>query len=419
MTNPSRYLRQINVFIASPNDLNSERELFPKVLEKVNRIKAKPKGIVLEPVGWEDTLPGMGRPQEKINEDVVRSDLVVMLLWKRWGTNTGKYSSGFEEEYNVALDSRREIWMYFRAVSSDILADPGVQLKQVLAFRDRIETEKRLLFRMYDDEDNWREIFLDDLCKWLDRLPPDSPPDQPPRLPPDLVEPKIPHIEKVLHGISREIEKTEVHKKKIALDLARKAWELAGKSRFSEAEWYFSRAIDSYPGPEIYEEYSSFLKTIGAPSRAKTILLERENREYDVFICHASEDKVIARPLAEALRSRGLRVWYDGFSLTLGDNLAFSIDRGLANSRFGVVILSPSFFNKKWPQKELDGLIAQETAYSKVILPIWHKVDSDYVAHYSPVLAEILAISTDKGLDVIINEIAKVVSRRRLQHKNQ
>ena len=53
---------------------------------------------------------------------------------------------------------------------------------------------------------------------------------------------------------------------------------------------------------------------------------------WDVFISHASEDKeAIARPLAEALRSHGLRVWYDEFALRPGNSLRESIDRGLVS----------------------------------------------------------------------------------------
>lgn len=60
---------------------------------------------------------------------------------------------------------------------------------------------------------------------------------------------------------------------------------------------------------------------------------------------HASEDKAaLARPLAERLRAEHVEVWYDEFSLSVGDSLRRSIDRGLSQSRFGIVVLSPSFF---------------------------------------------------------------------------
>ena len=80
--------------------------------------------------------------------------------------------------------------------------------------------------------------------------------------------------------------------------------------------------------------------------------------EYDAFISHASEDKEeLVRPLADALVERGLKVWYDEFNLTVGDSLRRSIDKGLAKSRFGIVVLSSSFFAKNWTQYELDGLV--------------------------------------------------------------
>lgn len=131
---------------------------------------------------------------------------------------------------------------------------------------------------------------------------------------------------------------------------------------------------------------------------------------WDIFISHASEDKdVVVRPLAERLRSLGLKVWYDEFTLLLGDSLRQSIDHGLANSRFGVVILSSSFLAKNWPRKELDGLFSRETEGEKIILPVWHNIDKAELARYSPMMADRIAVSTSKGLDAVVKEIMKVV----------
>lgn len=132
--------------------------------------------------------------------------------------------------------------------------------------------------------------------------------------------------------------------------------------------------------------------------------------EWDLFISHASEDKdSIARPLAVNLKEKGVFVWYDEFTLTLGDSLRKSIDKGLLKSKFGVIILSPHFFNKQWPQKELDALFAKEMNGDKVILPVWHNVTFDDVLAYSPTLADKLGVSTSKGLDYVVNEIKKVL----------
>jgi len=132
---------------------------------------------------------------------------------------------------------------------------------------------------------------------------------------------------------------------------------------------------------------------------------------WDVFICHASEDKdAVARPLAEALREAGLSVWYDEFTLTLGDSLRRSIDRGLASSRYGVVILSPNFFRKRWPQHELDGLVSREIDDGeKVILPIWHGMSKEEVLEYSPTLADKFGMPTSRGLNVVVQEVLRVV----------
>lgn len=135
---------------------------------------------------------------------------------------------------------------------------------------------------------------------------------------------------------------------------------------------------------------------------------------YDVFISHASEDKEdVARPLAVHLQQLGLSVWLDEFELTLGDSLRRSIDKGLSRSRFGVVILSPAFFAKEWPNRELDGLVAREDGSEKIILPIWHNVGKHEVAQFSPILADKLAVSSSGGIANVAEQINNAVTRAR------
>lgn len=120
-----------------------------------------------------------------------------------------------------------------------------------------------------------------------------------------------------------------------------------------------------------------------------------DGRTFDVFISHASEDKdEVVRPLATALRAAGLSVWYDEFELRIGDSLRRKIDRGVGSSRFGVVVLSDSFFGKGWPEYELDGLVTKSVSGDQVILPIWHNVTKKQVIGYSASLADKLARST-------------------------
>lgn len=136
---------------------------------------------------------------------------------------------------------------------------------------------------------------------------------------------------------------------------------------------------------------------------------------YDVFISHATEDKdEIVRPLASALVHEGLRVWYDEFELRIGDSLRRKIDSGLARSRFGVVVLSHSFFAKNWTQYELDGLVTREMTGEQTILPLWHKITKSEVMAQSPSLADKVARNTsDFTVDEIAHEIADVIKNPR------
>ena len=116
---------------------------------------------------------------------------------------------------------------------------------------------------------------------------------------------------------------------------------------------------------------------------------------YDVFISHASEDKAeVVRPLAEQLRTMGLRVWYDEFEMRVGDSLIRKIDHGISNSRFGLVVLSPSFIGKGWTEYELDGMVSNQVKGRQRILPIWHDLSSEDVLEYSASLADKVALST-------------------------
>lgn len=134
--------------------------------------------------------------------------------------------------------------------------------------------------------------------------------------------------------------------------------------------------------------------------------------QYDFFISHASEDKEeFVRPLVEELSKLDLKIWYDEFTLKIGDSLRRSIDQGLANSRYGIVVLSSAFFAKNWPEYEFNGMIAKEMNGVKVVLPIWHKVSKDEVLRYSPSLADKLALNSSlKSVVEIAKELADLLN---------
>ncbi|MDM8564846.1 toll/interleukin-1 receptor domain-containing protein [Candidatus Halobeggiatoa sp. HSG11] len=143
-------------------------------------------------------------------------------------------------------------------------------------------------------------------------------------------------------------------------------------------------------------------------------LTENNEETHDVFISHASEDKDdLVRPLAKALSDEGLNVWYDELTLRIGDSLRQKIDKGLANSRVGLVVLSPSFIKKGWTNYELDGIVTKVISGEQVLLPIWHNITKQQVVDFSPSLADKVARSTaSHTIEEIAIEIADLIKSR-------
>jgi hypothetical protein len=131
---------------------------------------------------------------------------------------------------------------------------------------------------------------------------------------------------------------------------------------------------------------------------------------WDAFISHASEDKeTFVIPLVEELQKFGIKVWFDKFTLRVGSSLRRSIEEGLANSRFGVVVLSPSFLAKEWSQSELDGLFARQMDGKDVILPVWHQISKDELLKIVPMLADKWATNSNNGVSSVAKDLVRVI----------
>jgi TIR domain len=131
---------------------------------------------------------------------------------------------------------------------------------------------------------------------------------------------------------------------------------------------------------------------------------------WDVFISFATEDRVeLAMPLATALSDRGLKVWFDEFELKPGDSIREAIDRGLAHSRLGIVVLSRAFFEKQWTQLELGALLNIKVSRGNRVVPIWHGINHEFLIDKSPMLADLKAIRSDDGIPRIAEAIISLL----------
>lgn len=172
----------VQVFLGSPGDLQDERRAAKAVFDKFNKQWAEHFGIGVELVGWEDTVSQYGRPQETINRDLERCELFIGLMHKKWGTppsHGGEFTSGFEEEFELSLRSRRkskrpEISLYFKSIDEEFLKDKGPDLQKVLTFRDRITAEKEILYETFSSLREFEERIESCVVRYVQKLAKES-----------------------------------------------------------------------------------------------------------------------------------------------------------------------------------------------------------------------------------------------------
>ena len=124
---------------------------------------------------------------------------------------------------------------------------------------------------------------------------------------------------------------------------------------------------------------------------------------------HASEDKRARsrRPLYNTLTGRGYNVWYDEAVLRVGDTLARSLDKGLANSDHGVVVLGSAFFGKGWTEYELSGLVQRVVEVRNTSFSPYGMGSLANVERYSLSLANIMAVNSYRGVRTVADELVR------------
>lgn len=135
--------------------------------------------------------------------------------------------------------------------------------------------------------------------------------------------------------------------------------------------------------------------------------------KHDIFICHASEDKItVARPLAACLSERGLSYWFDEAEITAGESITEKVNEGLRVSKFVVVILSRAFMIKPWPKKELSAVLNLEAKSDReIIIPILvgTQTEVDVIIEEFPLLNDKLFLLWDGDANRVANAIQRTV----------
>jgi|GEM_PF-921645 len=134
-----------------------------------------------------------------------------------------------------------------------------------------------------------------------------------------------------------------------------------------------------------------------------------KTKKYDLFISYAKEDKQFASELFGAFTNQGIKTWYDEESLEVGDKILNSIEYGLRNSRYGLLLISKYYLEKAWTKNEMDILVRQHIEDKKQLFPIWRNVTKDEVKSRSLTLAGIGAAKSEEGLKSIVSGIMKQI----------
>ncbi|WP_461193957.1 toll/interleukin-1 receptor domain-containing protein [Bradyrhizobium sp. UFLA06-06] len=153
------------------------------------------------------------------------------------------------------------------------------------------------------------------------------------------------------------------------------------------------------------------------PAEVRALTPIRENVEKqasldrrDVFLCHAWDDRQgAAKELHDLLEARGVKVWFSEKDVDLGVPLLRAIDKGLANSRIGIVLVTPALLfrlpKEGIADKELSALLAGER-----LVPVVHQTTYEALREVSPLLASRTGLDTAEApMADVAAKLAEVV----------
>jgi hypothetical protein len=160
-----------------------------------------------------------------------------------------------------------------------------------------------------------------------------------------------------------------------------------------------------------YCKERSIFATVRSEEYIKTRM---KNEKPMAFISHDSRDKeIIAKPLANGLSSRLCSVWYDEYSLKVGQSLRESIEDGIKNAKKCILVLTKDFLeNPGWTKKEFNSIFTREMIFNeKIVIPIWFGIKKEEVYEYSSSLADTVALIWPDSKKMTEEEYKKEVEK--------
>jgi hypothetical protein len=173
----SRILHEIQIFLASPQDVSHDRAKAIEIIDEVDRTIASNKGLHLKAITWQDVAPSLGRPEQVILDQISMNEIHIFvgIMWKSFGSPTGKnFESGTEEEFYVAYDEWKRkqaprVMFYFNVISNTLPSSLEMeQYQKVLNFKNAIS--EKGLYKEYKGIDEFSNLFRQDLIRVISNL---------------------------------------------------------------------------------------------------------------------------------------------------------------------------------------------------------------------------------------------------------
>jgi len=170
-------MKKLRIFLASPGELQEERNIVSLVVDELQRTIGKMMQVEIELIRWEtDAWPDVGKDaQDVINKEIGDYDILVGMMWKRFGTPTKNAKSGTEEEFERAYRyfkeyNRPKIMFYFRVApfyTKDL--KEFSQFQKVLRFRKKLE-KLGVFFWEYNEPIDFERRIREHLIKQTNEL---------------------------------------------------------------------------------------------------------------------------------------------------------------------------------------------------------------------------------------------------------
>jgi hypothetical protein len=210
-----------------------------------------------------------------------------------------------------------------------------------------------------------------------------------------------------------------LHDIDLALDVAEDVKVVSGFAGIDEAieddDCFFTGRLLVYTPGSVTPDERTQINTIAEENDISVVIRDESYAEQrdklsrpKAFISHDSRDKdPLVRELASKLQSMLCPVWYDEYSLSVGDSLRESIESGLKECDKCILVISTHFIdNDGWTKAEFDSVYTREIHEEEnVILPVWHNVSKEQVYEYSPRLADRVALNSDMGVEKLAKKL--------------